>query len=284
MATLSENPGRSNSGGLGGFLHANPVISKLNAVHEQDDVNHCTYAGVGKKLAFFLAMVLAGIAVNAFLKLTGTALPGNPVFEDPETGLSITGAEVFILAVCGLIFLIVPFVSMFIRKTIPVTGSLYCIATGYLLSWLGGTFGGELSGPILLALLITVVLVLAMGLLYFTGKVQVNARFRTVMTTLFITAFLSGILTFILGLIPATRPFVITLANNAVISIGGGILMILIGCLFLMVDFDTIKRSVEGNLPKEYEWFAAYGLVFSVIWLYFKILELILRVTAKSRR
>ena len=65
------------------------------------------------------------------------------------------------------------------------------------------------------------------------------------------------------------------LMDNAVINIGASVLMVIIASLFLLVDFDTIKHAVDDELPKKYEWYAAFGLAFSVIWLFFKILELL---------
>ena len=279
MARILTDP---SSSGLGGLIHSNPIITRLSKIMEQDDQNSCTYAGIGRKLLFFVAMVVVGILINAILKFGGTALGGIEL-EELAPGVTVSGTEMLLLAITGLIFLIVPFVSFLIRKTIPVTGALYCAATGYLLSWLGATFGREYTGPILLSLVITVVLVLAMGYVYFTGAVSMeNAKVRKAITIIFITMVVTSLLVLVASLIPFTRPFVAAITANPVISIGGGILMVILGCLFLLVDFDTIRRSVDNRLPKEYEWYAAYGLIFSVIWVYFKILQIVLRMTQKK--
>ena len=85
----------------------------------------------------------------------------------------------------------------------------------------------------------------------------------------------SSIIVFILSLIPGTRPFVSSIMENGVFNIVASVLMIVIASLFLLVDFDTIRRSVDDGLPKKYEWYASFGLAFSVIWLFFKIRELL---------
>ncbi len=266
------------------LIRSNPVIRKLSKINESDANHACTYQGITRKLVFFLLMIVAGIAVNAFLKLSGFQFPGDAVLTNTELGLSITGTELMILVICSLLFLIAPILTVLIKATIPVTGLLYCIATGYLLSWLAATFGKEYAAPLLLALVLTVLIVLVMGILYSKGIVKVTRKFRTVVTTLFFTALAGGAVVGIGALIPATQPLVAALKDNLLLSIGGGILMVIIGSLFLLVDFDTIQSAVENKVPKKYEWYASFGLVFSVIWLYFKILDLILSIMQASNK
>ena len=49
-----------------------------------------------------------------------------------------------------------------------------------------------------------------------------------------------------------------------------------------MVDFDTIERSVEQKLPKKYEWIVAFGLAYTIIYLFLKIFNLICKLTQKN--
>ncbi|WP_294466916.1 Bax inhibitor-1/YccA family protein [uncultured Ruminococcus sp.] len=62
-------------------------------------------------------------------------------------------------------------------------------------------------------------------------------------------------------------------------SIGFSVLGIITATLFLLTDFDTIEKNVENNLPKKYEWSAAFGLAFTVIWIYLKVLDLLLTLS-----
>jgi len=185
--------------------------------------------------------------------------------------------------VCGVIFVIAPILAVLIRPTIPVTGTLYCLSTGFLLSWLAVTLGDIYFAPILLALVITLMIVFTMGFLYGTGIIKVNQKMKTVIMTLGIVVLGASLLVFIGSLIPATQGIVASLAENLVLSIGGSVILVIVGTLFLLVDFDTIRESVENGLPKKYEWYASFGLAFSVIWLYFKVLDLILKIMNASK-
>ena len=67
-------------------------------------------------------------------------------------------------------------------------------------------------------------------------------------------------------------------------AIGLDLLGILLASLFLVSDFSMIDSCVKEGYPKEYEWSAAFGLVFTVLWLYLRILELIIRLTGDSKK
>jgi uncharacterized YccA/Bax inhibitor family protein len=175
-------------------------------------------------------------------------------------------------------------VGIFARKTIPVTGSLYAASQGYVISFLVFKVlkGFEYLG--LEALLLTVAVVAVMSWLYTSGKVRVNGKFRTVLLSLVIGSVVFGAITFIGSLIPFTRPFVQGIFANPALAIGLDVFGILLASLFLLSDFSVIDTCVKEGYPKEYEWSAAFGLVFTVLWLYLRILELIIRLTGNSKK
>ena len=146
------------------------------------------------------------------------------------------------------------------------------------MAWLATTFADRFLAPVLLALVITLILVFTMGFLYGMGIIKVTAKLKTFILTALITVCLGSLLVFVGSLIPFTSRLVAQLSANPVLSIGGSAVMVVIGTLFLLVDFDTIRECVENGLPKKYEWYASFGLAFSVIWLYLKVLDLILKI------
>ena len=277
----------ANSNTKNHFFAQNPIIRRLSKVSETDSTNSCTYAGITRKLIFFVLMIAAGVAANLVMKLSGTALGGEVIFDQPlfEDGANVVirETEAIVILICAVIFIVAPIVAVFARPTIPVTGTLYCATTGFMLSWLATTLGDIYLAPILLALVITLMLVFTMGFLYGTGIIKVNQKMKTVIMTLGIVVLGASLLLFIGSLIPGLREIVASITANPVLSIGGSVILVIIGTLFLLVDFDTIRECVEGNLPKKYEWYASFGLAFSVIWLYFKVLDLILKIMGTQK-
>ena len=65
---------------------------------------------------------------------------------------------------------------------------------------------------------------------------------------------------------------------------GGAIAGIIIASLFLLADFNTVQYIVENGLPKKYEWIAAFGLVFTIVWIYFKVLDLLARAKNNNNK
>ena len=264
----------STSTNKGFLMGTNPIIRKLSRIEETDSEHSCSYAGISTKLLYFMLMVLAGVLLNVIM---GSRWGGEVVQIESITKV-ITKNEIIALVIAFLVMVVSPILATFIKITIPVTGALFCASTGFVISWAGSAFGKEYAQTIWLALIVTAIVVMVMGFLYFSGRVQVTKKFKTMLIVLILTSVFVSILGFILSLIPATRGFVQSMMGNAVINIGASVLMVIIASLFLLVDFDTIKHSVDDELPKKYEWYAAFGLAFSVIWLFFKILELLAKL------
>lgn len=268
---MAKTLASGNTRSTGFLLNPNPIIRKLSKIEETDAENCCSYSGIQTKLIYFMVMVFVGVVLNLIM----AGKWGGQLIVLEEQGIAITSHEAIAVVVSAILLILSPILATFIRITIPVTGALFCASTGFIIGWAGNTFGKEYAQLIWLALLITAIVVMVMGFLYWTGKVQVTKKFRTVLMVLILSSIGASLLTLILALIPATRGFVSSLAQNSVINIGASVIMVIIASLFLLVDFDEIKRSVDEELPKKYEWSAAFGLAFGVIWLFFKILELL---------
>lgn len=261
---------------------ANPVIRKLGRVTETAaEGEAATYTGIGIKTLFFILMTIGGVAAFYIMHNLYAA----QALQDGITLGDATFAyqELMIFLGAAIITLIVPIIAWLIRPTIPVTGTLYSMTQGFVIAFSANLYGGEYKELVWEALGLTVIIVVTMAVLYMTGIVKVGRKFNAVIKVLFLTSVLGGLGGFILWIIPATREFVTVLMANPVLSIGGGLLMVIIAALFLLSDFDAIEKTVENELPKKYEWAAAYGLVFTVIWLYFKVLNLLLRIRNLSR-
>lgn len=264
----------------------NPIVRKLSRINDYGDTNVCTYKGILAKLVFFVIITALGVGAAVVMNITegfgGELIFDQPIYED-GANVQIYSNEIIAVLIAAVISVIAPLLAVFIRPTIPVTGSLFCASIGFLLAWAATTFADIYLAPVLLALVITLILVFTMGFLYGMGIITVTQKMKTFIMTAMITVCLSGLLVFIGSLIPFTRDIVAQLASNPILSIGCSAVMVVVGTLFLLVDFDTIRECVDKGLPRKYEWYASFGLAFSVIWLYLKVLELVLKVMGKKK-
>lgn len=281
MTTLA----RENTASSRTLLHPNPVLRRLSKAGERTLTDAATYSGIAMKTCIFLAMTMLGIIAQL---VVSSAFANAPVWQSftlyGQHTVALTLPETAIVGAVMLAGLVAELVGIFARKTIPVTGSLYAASQGYVISFLVFKLlkGYEYLG--LEALLLTVAVVAVMSWLYTSGKVRVSGKFRTVLFSLVIGSVVFGVITFLGSLIPATRPFVQGIFANPALAIGLDVFGILLASLFLISDFSVIETCVKEGYPKEYEWSAAFGLVFTVIWLYLRILELLIRITGKNRK
>ena len=265
------------------FLASNPVLRRLNKVNEHAADHSASFGGIAAKTVYFLLFCVLGIIVQLIVAphlAVGQTIDLN--YKGFQVALYTQEAFVFLgVAIGGIILQLI---AVFARATTPVTGALYCITQGYFISFLIfkvlAVYQMEYLGA--LALVITILIVTIMAILYATGAIRVTKKFRMVMTTLFFTMIGTALLTLVGYLIPFTRPMVAAIQNNFAFSIISSVIFIIIAALFLICDFDTIDHVVNDRLPKKYEWAAAFGLAFTVIWLYLKVLDLIITIAGKK--
>jgi uncharacterized YccA/Bax inhibitor family protein len=72
--------------------------------------------------------------------------------------------------------------------------------------------------------------------------------------------------------------------DSGPIGIGFSLLVIVLAALNLVLDFDFIERGAELGAPKYMEWYAAFGLLVTLVWLYLEILRLLAKLQGKGRR
>lgn len=253
------------------LMPVNPLIKKLKSL-DKGDGDVASYGGIYKKCLFFAVMTLIGVAIAAFFRSTDV------IFVDKAADvLLVENFAIWMILAAAAIFLIFPFLAFIVRVTIPVTGSLYCVAVGYLFGFVA-VLDDEMGSYIVLALMLTLAVVAVMGFLFSKGIVRVSAKMRAVTTASFFAMVVGGGLLFVASLVPAFRGCVMQLRSNPVLYILGSVGGIVIAVMFLLVDFDNIRQVVEDRLPKKYEWYASYSLIFTVVWIYIKVLDLVLKL------
>lgn len=285
MSRLSAQTNHGTAEKKSTILASNPVLRRLNKVNEQSESHACSYAGIAAKTVVFLLFSIAGIAAQRILEsklLTGSA---NSITIKGFETVVYTG-ELIALGVCVGAAIVFQLLAFFWKASTPVTGALYCVTQGYFISFLIfkvlEPYGYAYLGTLALAL--TMLIILIMAVLYATGVIRVTKKFKMVMLTLVITMVGISLLSFIGWLLPFSRSMVNSIYNNIGISIAMSVIFIIIAALFLICDFNTIDHVVNDKLPKKYEWQAAFGLSFTVLWLYLKVLDLVMTIAGNNRK
>ena len=86
------------------------------------------------------------------------------------------------------------------------------------------------------------------------------------------------LVTFVLGFFGVSVPFI---HSTGPMGIGISLFIVVIAALNLVLDFDFIENGCERGAPKYMEWYAAFGLLVTLIWLYFEILRLLAKLNSR---
>lgn len=271
---------------MGYMANGAKVVDRVSG-KETGSEQACTYMGIKSKTFILTAVTLVGYFVYFWLhgifKLSPDRFGALPQFilESSIHQIDITITELVIFVVAAVITAIVPFVASFFRGSIPVVGNVYAICQGYFIGFLTGLLKPEYRFIPILALVITMAIVIMMLTLFLSGKIKVTSKFKSCMYAFFGTAVICTVITTILYILPLTKEMVqsyFTFLNSPAISLVISLVFMVSAILFLLVDFATIKECVENGLPQKYEWMAAWGLVYTVTYMYSRIFGYLMRI------
>ncbi len=235
---------------------SNPVLSdKLvkKIAGNLEATDHMTVSGSLAKTGFLLATV---VAVGAWAwNLTST----NPDQAFAwMMGASITG---LVLALAIIFW-----------KPSPVLTMLYAAAQGVMLGTISFLFNSEWQGIVLQAITLTLGVTLSMFTLYATGLVTVTQKLRSVIMIATLGVLFFYLISFVVGLFSDSFTEIVSSGTSGIVI---SAIIVIIAALNLLLDFDFIDKGSEQKLPKQFEWYAGFGLMVTLIWLYISILRLL---------
>lgn len=218
-----------------------------------------TRRGIGTKtlLMLFIVMVSAITMISNLWRLGTNAL-----------GIYI--AVCIANAVIQLIICFVPNTTKVLAIPYSILEGLSLgVVVGILELALGDGQGFELAG---LALVMTIAVFFAAALLYSTGVIKAGHMFRSIMLTILFGILLSSLVISILSIFMYSTIVSMFQTYGILIST---LLVIVAGC-YVVISLDNANRIVDGGAPKKFEWFAAYGIVINIVWLFLEVLRLLM--------
>ncbi|MFA5879525.1 MAG: Bax inhibitor-1/YccA family protein [Candidatus Margulisiibacteriota bacterium] len=163
-------------------------------------------------------------------------------------------------------------ITMFKKDIAPVTAPIYAILEGFAIGGISTLFEGQYPGIVTQAVCLTFTTMFAMLFLYKFNVIRVTDNFRRGVIAATMGIALVYVFGFILSLFHVPTGFIF---GGGVIGIGFSIFVIIIAAFNLVLDFDFIEKSATHSLPKYMEWFAAVGLMVTLVWLYLEFLRLL---------
>lgn len=219
-----------------------------------------TARGAYHKTGFLLLLVVSAAAFGWSQVRVITVGGAQTVVAPPWIWIPLIGT--LVLAVAGI----------FARRWIAPISVLYAIAQGATLGVVSKLYSLEWEGIVTQAVLITLALFLVTWLLYTLGIIRVTSKF--IMGIVIATGGVA--LLFLASWLLPLIGIQFTLLNQPTpLGIAVAVIIVIIATLNLPVDFEFIKRSADNGAPKLMEWYGAFGLMVSLIWMYVSVLRLL---------
>ncbi|MCX6535775.1 MAG: Bax inhibitor-1/YccA family protein [Actinobacteria bacterium] len=220
-------------------------------------------------------MTASGTASAALLLML--LLVASAMFGWSSVSESLDGAVTFPgWAMAGALFgFICAIVLTFKPKLARVLAPVYAIAEGVFVGAISKVFNTAYDGIVIQAVGITLGVFVTMLVLYRTGVIRVTDKMRrTIIGATMGIAIFYGV-SLLLSLFGMNISF---FNSSSPMSIGFSFIVAGLAAMNLALDFDFIERGEKAGLPKYMEWYAAFGLMVTIVWLYLEILRLLAKL------
>lgn len=246
------------------YKTSNPALSEKIFRKQQAATSSgvMTVEGTKNKTLAMLGLVVLG-AIYTW-KLAATGSPSITIW------MAIGGIGGFTTAI----------VTSFSPRIAHITAPIYAVLEGLLLGGLSAFMAAQYGlGIITQAVGLTFATFFLMLLLYRTGTIKVTSKFRTGVFAATGAIALMYFISFIMSLFGVNIGFI---HDSGPMGIGISLVVIGIAALNLTLDFDFIERSANAQMPKHMEWYGAFGLMVTLIWLYIEFLRLLTKFTSRD--
>ena len=174
--------------------------------------------------------------------------------------------------------LAVAFITMFKRKWAAITAPLYALLQGLVLGGISAIFEAQYPGIVIQAIGLTFGTLGVLLLCYKSGWIKPTENFRLMIVAATGGIALLYLISFIMGFFGSSIGFI---HSNGLFGIGFSLFVVAIAALNLVLDFDFIETAAEQGAPKYMEWFGAFSLMVTLVWLYLEILRLLAKLRSR---
>lgn len=218
------------------------------------------------------AMTVQGTVVKTvLLLLTAMLSAGWTWMKFFQSGGDAASVNLWIMigAIGGFILAMV---TVFKKEWAAITAPLYALLEGFFIGGLSAILEASFPGIVIQAAGLTFGTMFAMLLAYQSGLIKATERFK-----LGVVAATGGIaivylVTLGLNLFGVQTPF---MYNSSWLSIGISLFVVVIAALNFIIDFDFIEQGARQSVPKYMEWYGAFALMVTLVWLYIEFLRLL---------
>ena len=211
----------------------------------------------------------AGKAMVFTLVLIAAATGGwSSVTADPS-GVVVWPGWVWWVGLTAFVFAIITLVR---PQSAAITGLIYAALEGAMLGAISAIYEVRFDGIIVQAVILTIAVLVATLLLYMVGAVKATGRLARGVTVAMGGLLLLYLFGWIMSIFGVNAAF---WARPTSFGVFFSVVVVALAALNLVLDFDMIERLSRSGAPKHMEWYAAFGLTLTLVWLYLEVIRLI---------
>jgi uncharacterized YccA/Bax inhibitor family protein len=216
-----------------------------------------------------IQMTLDGTVNKTGISLLILMLTATYTWNSPSPGLMIVG---------GIGGFIVAMITIFKRHLSPITVPIYAALEGLMLGGVSMMFEQLYPGIVSQAIFLTFGILASLLIAYKSGFIKPTENFKLGVAAatggIAIIYMISWVMSFWGGSIPLIH-------SSSTFGILFSVGVIIIAALNLVLDFDFIEQGAQMGAPKYMEWYGAFGLMVTLIWLYLEILRLLAKLNSR---
>jgi len=179
-------------------------------------------------------------------------------------------------SIAGLVFALI---TAFKRQWAGVTAPLYAVCQGLAMGGISAMYELQYQGIVFQAVSLTVATLFCLLMAYKSGMIKATEKFKAGIFAATGAIFLVYVVNMIMGFFGNS---ITILSSNNNFGILFSVIIVVIAALNLVLDFDVIERGAEQGAPKYMEWYGAFGLMVTLIWLYLEILRLLSKLRSRN--
>ena len=177
-----------------------------------------------------------------------------------------------------LIGLVIALFTIFRPKNSPYTAPAYAAIEGVALGGITMIFEAQYPGIGIQAIGLTFGILASLLFCYKSGIIKPTENFRLMIFAGTMGIFILYLVSFIMSFFGNSIGFI---HSNGLFGIGFSLFVVAIASLNLVLDFDFIEEGAEKGMPKYLEWYGAFSLMVTLVWLYFEILRLLAKLRSR---
>jgi|688.fasta_scaffold444690_2 uncharacterized YccA/Bax inhibitor family protein len=244
---------------------SNPAFKEKTWANAERDASGAvmTLNGTAMKAGFLGALLVASAAYPWHLFFT--------------SNVSTAALTPFILIGCVGGF-ITAMITIFKQKAAPITAPIYAIFEGLALGGISAMYEYQYPGVAIQGIALSFAVLGAFLLAFSTKLVRPSQNFMqgVVMATFGIALYY--LVAMVMSMFGMHAPM---MWDSGWLSVGFSLFVVTIAALNLFIDFNFIEANVENGAPKYMEWYGAFGLMLTMVWLYLEVLRLLSKLRSR---